>query len=544
VIFRRTRNPNDNSPTSHQGLWGFFSPLVWAGILAAALGMGIVLGGCSGSPSSGNIYTAEAIAHEDSLGLEEFLALDATRRQARRKEAAFLVEESRNAPESTERIRALVLAAGLVPDDPDYWLELAKVWRWIGDNLRTKTCLDNAAAAVRHLGSGDSDLKDRSEGYRKDAALRTGVLRAWLHYDRAEYHDGLSWAKAAVKLEPGNSTAIQILGILEGSMGHRSQALEVAEAIQRTRGYHTDVSWIRSVVERSVGRYREAFNYFLNLRPIEDHAAECFRDMGLAAERVQEWSYARRWFRDSRAHLPFEDTSSLVEISFERLDTRYDSSQMPVWLAFGRYYVTGSRSAYTAYAFQQFDQAVTAEARDQWAGLVVNSAGICLRMKEDQPWALRARGIVFSRTGKEDRGLEDLERAAAALDDLGLQDARVEAEIGHLQLVKQQQRRAVVTLGQAVQLDDQYAAAWCDLGLALIMTGDQKGAEKALSKSIQLNPDSVTAWYNRGLLNMHAGQLDQAQYDLGRAAELAPDNQDVARLLQQVVRQQNQSQSE
>ena len=190
--------------------------------------------------------------------------------------------------------------------------------------------------------------------------------------------------------------------MLEASLGHRSQAHEIAGNINRARGYHTDAAWIMSILDRTAGRNREAFNYFLNLRPIEDHAAECFRDMGLAAERVQEWSYARRWYRESTAHLPFEDTTSLTTITHPRLDPRFRSSDQPVWLAFGRYFVTGSRSAFTALALERFENAETSEDQATWAGLVVNSAGICLRMKEDVPWALRARGNRV-RAGREKR---------------------------------------------------------------------------------------------------------------------------------------------
>jgi len=521
-----------NCPIAWSRRWGF---LCWAALDALLLWG---LAGCAGSSPEecSDVATSGFAVSVDSLGLEEFLALEPAHRKARRDQAETWLERSRGAGKASDRVQALIRAAGLAPDDPEIWLHLAGIWRWVGDNLRTKTCLNNAAAAIRVLGLKTSDLADRSGGYKKDAALRTAILRAWLHYDRAEYYQGLKWANAAVQLEPGNALARQVQGLLEASLGHRSRAHEIADDIQRSRGYHTDTAWILSNLDRSWGRNREAFNYYLNLRPNEDHAAECWRDMGLAAERVGEWSYARRWYRESAAALPFEDTSCLAEVSHERLDSRDMSSHQPVWVAFGRYFVTGSRSAFTAYALERFEQAESPEERDVWAGLLVNSAGICIRMNEDKPWALRARGIVFSRTGKEGRGLEDLRRAAKSLADMGLQDGRVEAEIGHLLLKQEQQKNAIRNLRRAVELDADYAAAWRDLGLALIMAGDPDEAEKALTKSLELDGSSVTAWYNRGLLNMHAGRFDQAEADLNKAAELAPENQDVARLLQQVSR--------
>jgi tetratricopeptide (TPR) repeat protein len=528
---------NAESPTAWPRRWGFFRQAVSALLLLMGFVLPLVVSGCAGSSTkecldpSGTAFSAQ----EDSLGIEEFLALEPAHRQVRRTQAEVWLDRARNAPKASDQVQALANAAGLAPDDPEIWLRLAKIWRWVGENLRTEDCLDNAAAAVRQLGRKGSDLSGRSKGYKGDVALRTGILRAWLHYDRAEYHEGLKWAKAVLKLESGNALALQVQGVLVASLGYHSLAHEIAGDISRARGFHTDSAWILSNLDRSWGRHREAFNYFLNLRPNEDHAAECWRDMGLAAERVGEWSYARRWYRESAAFLPFEDTSCLMEISHDRLDSRSRSSHQPVWLAFGRYFVTGSRSAYTAYALERFDQADSPEEKDHWAGLLVNSAGICIRMNEDKPWALRARGIVFSRTGKEDRGLEDLRRAAAGLKELGLEDGRVQAEIGHLLLIKEQQSQAIRNLRRAVELEEDYAAAWRDLGLALIMAGDRAGAEKALARSLELDATSVTAWYNRGLLNMHAGNYEQAEADLIKAAELAPDNQDVARLLQKVV---------
>ena len=538
----RNKESRTANPTARSGWWGFLRlpgavPLLAGALLAAGLT------GCAGTvpPVPSGQGKAGSAAPADSLGLEEFLALAPEVRQERRDQAGIWMARSHRERSPEGRVAALTRAAGLAPDDPDIWLQLARRWRWVGDHLMTGACLDNAAAAVRALGRSSSDLAGRTGDYRREAALSTGILRAWLHYDRAEYHEGLKWARAAAQLEPGNALTWQVQGLLEASLGHRSQAQEIAGDFRRAKGFDTNIAWILATLERSWGRYRESFNYFLNLRPNEDHAAECWRDMGLAAERVGEWSYARRWYRESAAALPMEDTSGLVEIEHDRLDFRLQAQQQPVWMAGGIHYVTGSRSAYTAYALERFEQATDTRARDTWGGLVVNAAGICLRMDQDKPWALRARGIVFARTGKAARGLEDLKRAAEGLAELGLADGRVEAEIGHLLLLDKRQASAILHLRRAVELEPDNAGAWSDLGLALIMTDDREGAERALTRSLTLDPLSATAWYNRGLMNMHRGDFAQAEADLIRAAELAPENQDVARLLQQVARRQREA---
>ena len=64
------------------------------------------------------------------------------------------------------------------------------------DRRKLFDCLDNAAAAIRALGRAESDFPRRSNRDRDEMALRTALLRAWFHYDRAEWREGLDWAAA------------------------------------------------------------------------------------------------------------------------------------------------------------------------------------------------------------------------------------------------------------------------------------------------------------------------------------------------------------
>ena len=112
----------------------------------------------------------------------------------------------------------------------------------------------------------------------------------------------------------------------------------------------------------------------------------------------------------------------------------------------------------------------------------------------------------------------------------------MEAEIGHLLLIKEQQEKAIGNLRRAVELDAEHAAAWRDLGLALIMAGDPAEAEKALGQV-----PGTRSFVGDGLVqprtSAHARRAiwSRRRPDLIKAAELAPENQDVARLLQQVA---------
>ncbi len=205
--------------------------------------------------------------------------------------------------------------------------------------------------------------------------------------------------------------------------------------------------------------------------------------------------------------------------------------------------MTGSLSSYLAYALARFETAQSVADRDEWGGLVVNAAGICLRLEMEEAHARRARGLVFAGTGRNDRALNDLR---AALRELGAGDVmapRLEAEIGHLLLVSEDHATAMPHLRRALAADATVAQVWSDLGLALIMAGDRSAADEALTRAIALDETLAAAWYNRGLMHLHADNLDQAEADLGHAATLAPDNPDVANLLQQVLLEKRRRQS-
>ena len=205
---------------------------------------------------------------------------------------------------------------------------------------------------------------------------------------------------------------------------------------------------------------------------------------------------------------------------------------MEFWLAFDRYYVTGSLSAYTRYAWDRFQAAAGPLDREFWAGQAVNGAGILLRKEMDQAWALRIRGLVFLETDRLEPSLGDLRKCSKQLKELGLEDHRVEAGLGRVLLRKERYHAALPHLRKAVALDPGSAGAWADLGLSLVMTADTDGAKRALDRSIQLDQTSAAAWYNRGLLYLQAGEFAKAETDLTEAARLAPGNPEVVKLLQ------------
>ncbi len=514
----------------------FRTGLVAWGLLLLVLPV-LLASGCAGPATTG---CPEAVLSPDGLGadnisLELFQALPPGEQALRRERAVEYLDLARHTSRPEKRLSFLGRAVGQDPGLAEGWLDLAALLRWVASDAKTESALDNAARAISALST------EQQTPSAQDLTRRLSLLRAWYHYDRGEWSKGLRWARMVYDPEPGNDAARVITGLLEARLGHTGRARSIAGDILRADGFAFEPIWIKACLEISRGLDREAFSFMPELHPRGNHASECWMDMARTAERLQEWSFAVRWYREAAAALPLGDTDCLGKVVHARLAPGPRASAMPVWLGLQNAYVTGSWSAYTALALEKFDRADPGPDRDLWAGETVNAAGICVRLNLDTAWARRAKGLVFAATGNNRRALQDLRRAAKDLTDLGLPDERVEAELGHLLVLEEGYDEALIHLRKAVELAPDRAQAWSDLGLVLVRGGDSAGAQQALTRAIELDPGLAAAWYNRGLLNMHRGDLDAAADDLSEAARLAPDNQDIARLLQRIEHARRQS---
>lgn len=472
--------------------WGFL--LLATGCLAVALAAG--LGGCAAGPSSRvclQVSGLRASAAEDTVG-----------------------------PVGT---------------DPALMLEQARQHRWLGDYLRTVEYLDATESLLGGMTAGSGSAR------RREVFRQLALERAWLHYDRGEWQDGLRVVRAALDLEPGDAQLRLIHGLLAAQDGRRSMALAAADDFTRAEPHNPHGPWIRAAYRVSTGQLREAFGLVLGLTPNRENQVECWRDKGEIAERLEEYSRAGRWYEKSAHSLPFGQAKCVQRLTYPRLRPGSRKTHQKVWLAFDRYYVTGSLSAYTRLAMDRFDAAADGAGKAFWAEQVVNAAGILLRKGIDEPWAHRARGLVFAYGDQTDRAIRDLREASRRLERLKRADGRIEATLGHLFLEKKDHIGSLPHLREAVRLQPDAAGPWRDLGLALIMDEQAAAAEQALTRSIDLDPNSATAWYNRGLLYLHARDLDRARTDLQEAARLAPDNAEVINLIQQLRALQGRSDS-
>lgn len=506
-----------------------------------ATGLALVVAGCAASRLAPAPYpdSIRYTATPDSLGLAEFLRLPAEAQASRRRLADQQLLTVRDDLSLDQRLRRLHTAVGLAPDHAEVWVRLLDHARWFGDGQLAADRL----AGLRQALTARPDPRNRE--LRRQAAQ----TMAWLNYDRGLWLDGLAWTDSADALGQGNQV---IRGLLLAGSGQYMYANDIARRLASHDDVSSSARWINGVAEwyrgnpelaRSVvqlqrdptvvGRPQEGPDAFIpgELRPQPGHAAECWRDLGMLEETLESWNDARANYLRSFAAVAGADGRGVVRADVRNLAG--SRSALPVWLAFDRFYVTGSLSSYTALAYARYTAARDPQTREFWASAAIDAAGICIRRDLDTPWALRIRGLIQVSGGRLAEGRADLEAAWRELRRRRREDFATAAALGHIYLKEGRAAESLPMLRTAVRLRPETAKPWADLGLALILTGDLEQARPALDRALELDPELAVGWYNRGLLYYHARLWSAAVADLERAAELAPDDQEILQVLGQ-----------
>jgi len=490
--------------------------------------------GCQTAPPRVDFAPGELdyAADADSLGQAAFLQLGAHDQQLRRNEARQWRRQAVDAVSLAEELRALRTAVGLDPGHGPAWLRLARRSRWFGDYDQAEKALAGFAAALPHL-------PDRRHELAGEAALIT----SWLRYDRGEWRRGVAWADSAAAHGAGED-AVQLLQALhQTGLGRNRRAEDIA-----FRFAHSDhrAHWICGVSYWRRGGAEAGHAVFTGrgavrtnreivsgpMLPEEPHAAECFRDYARVEEILGNWWQAKELYESSMAFVPGRERANMVRVDHSPLGLTDDDAVLPVWLAFDRYYITGSLSAYTDLAFRRFQASVTVLDREFWGAAVVDAAGSCVRLGINTAFARRARGLVLAEVRSQwSLARQDLTAAQREFDRRRHVDTQTLSTLGRLHLRQEHPAQALPLLERAVAADPRRAQIWSDLGLARVQLGQLIDALAALEKALALDPNLAVAYYNRGLLRFHMNELDAAVADVERAHELAPNDQDIESLL-------------
>jgi tetratricopeptide (TPR) repeat protein len=500
-----------------------------------------VVAACTSPPPVTVEYPAAVryAAESDSLSLSDYLALPASARAGRRTVADRWRAIAAAPPSPARELQALRTVVGLEPTDAPAWLQLARRSRWFGDYQQVEDALAGCRAAIPH-----------AEGRRREVAGGAALCESWLRYDRGEWRRGLAWADSAAA-QGAADDAVQLLRALHlAGLGHNRRAEDVAYRFAR-RDHRAH--WIYGVSFWRRGGPQPAHGIFTGtgsdvasgsddfvkgaMRPATVRAAECYRDFGTVEELLENWWLAEQQYEYSVEFVPGADHPSVMRVDHAPLGHRGGDRTLPTWLAFDRYHVTGSLSAYAALAFARFETAPDAATREFWAAAVVDATGSLVRLDVHRAWARRARGLVLAEVpAQHPQARADLEAARRWFEARRIGDLRTLTTLGRLHLLAERPARARPVLERASEVAPADASVWAALGLSYIHLGESERALAALRRALELDADLAVAWYNRGLLRYHLRDLPGAVRDLERAHELAPQDPDITRLLEQLRR--------
>ncbi|MFW5665847.1 MAG: tetratricopeptide repeat protein, partial [Coleofasciculus sp.] len=76
-----------------------------------------------------------------------------------------------------------------------------------------------------------------------------------------------------------------------------------------------------------------------------------------------------------------------------------------------------------------------------------------------------------------------------------------------------------------------FAEAWINQGVALILLGQPDKAIPVLDRATQLKPNSANAWINKAEAYMELERFDDAIASLKKALEIQPNNEYAATML-------------
>jgi tetratricopeptide (TPR) repeat protein len=491
---------------------------------AALLCSTLMLASCGGPPPLPCRYPGDILygARPDSLDLDAYEALPLSEQRQRRLASDQWLGRLERTDRTARKLQALRTALGLAPDRPHQWLQLAQLSLTLGDFQSAQQTLREAARTLRYLPVSDQPV----------LRLEIAVAYAWLHYQLADWSDGLAWAERAAAIAPVDRRVMLMQALLEAGDQQTTAATWLAREIERRDFFHTEWRWVRGMAEYFRDRPKNAVYYLADVRPDRLQRSGFYADLGMVMEHVGDWRRARDAYEHSFQSLPLSGDGCLVYRERRPPGLPPAAEPLPLWLAFDRFLAAGSLLAYTDLAVEMFETASDSARSAFWAEAAIRTATICQRKDHFETQARAWRGRVYAQLGMTDLARADLSRARAGFRRLGRQDAATLFWSGQLMLKNEKYREALPLLRQAVAADSTAARAWAGLGLALIMTGDTSRGADSLDRALQIDPRLAVAWYNRGLMNFHAQRYEEAVRDLQEAAHLAPDSQEIVSLLQ------------
>jgi predicted O-linked N-acetylglucosamine transferase (SPINDLY family) len=112
-------------------------------------------------------------------------------------------------------------------------------------------------------------------------------------------------------------------------------------------------------------------------------------------------------------------------------------------------------------------------------------------------------------TAEQDR-LAEAEEFVAAAERLAPRDAQVSNASGLIAMRRKNYGQAAASFRRAIEIDENFAGAWCNLGIALEELKDTEGAVDAYRRALTLDPAAVGAKRNLFKLYLHLDRCEPA----------------------------------
>ena len=155
------------------------------------------------------------------------------------------------------------------------------------------------------------------------------------------------------------------------------------------------------------------------------------------------------------------------------------------------------------------------------AGKAAEAVQIYRHMLEEDPGSAKtAYNLALALEATNDlRGAEDVLHKAIDIDS---KQAKIQAELGRLELAKGDMQSAQKWLESALDLDPELAEARGNLAMVFAKKGDLVSAEKLLRQALEDDPSSKEGHLNLGLILAQQNRRSDAEKEFGKAIALAP----------------------
>jgi len=506
----------------------------------------------------------------DSLGHEAFAGCSPAEQQARRDEAAKLVQRARRSivdryrllgPADmgeilkqgwlftldevlTRSLNRLHTAVGLDPTSNDAWYDLAVSCQTIGDR--------DGASRARRIFLRQTAGADGQERARRSRAV---LDEAWHLREDGRFARCRTWLEAhgaslmtAPTPHQGLRPTVEsdlIMGLLAAEDRDLTEAMrwinrlplvEIREGLSRRPSEYLR-KWVHIWYDLRAGDHANATHRLARQRFLRLHADVGWRfwqDMGNVCAAVGDEPLAARFWLGAMMHRPLSGFYPRAVLQGPTATMGLEATDQPYVIAYRTHWVGGSLWGFTA-TRALLCQVHGPEEQPQLWREAMAALDRCIRrgVEPGQSRLLRAR--LNLQRGQLDAAEDDLRHAAVQQLAAGASGGEVAFLRGVAAINSGRLAAGIDLLERATEENPKGVRSWQTLAVCYAYLGRDDEAREAFDNTVRLAPSDGSAFFNRGLFHLQAGRRAEAESDLLLAVQLLDDDSRVIHLLQTIA---------